>query len=225
MGCATCQNVSQGAAVIVPAGSIHKDSQSTVGKEVSNVQSHRPDSNDSKGNYLETMVNEINLVRTQPKDFSNKISKVVNMIHVVDNKNVLIFDDAIQIEIGRGKEAFMSCIQYLNTKAKVVQPLTHINDLVLPFPSETGDLVLSKDYLTNELEKINNKVEGKYSIIDFQYDISPNPIISTLLQVVDDTSSSLKRRKNILNKHAKYIGISYGLMKKNIYCFYLVFAN
>lgn len=225
MGCAICQNITQGAGLSVPAGSIHKDSQSTVGKQISNVQTHHPDQNDSNGNYVEMMVNEINLARTQPKTFLNKISKVINMIHTINENNVLIYDDEIQIEIGRGKKAFLSCIQYLNTKAKVNLPLTHIKELVLPFPHEKEDLILNKDYLTNELEKLNNQVEGKYSIIDFQYDISPNPIISTLIQIVDDTSSSLKRRKNILNKHAKYIGISYGLMKKNIYCFYLVFAN
>lgn len=170
------------------------------------------------------MLNEINLARSNPKAFAIKISKVLNKIQCVEDKQMLIYDDELQIEVAKGGEAFESCIYYLNNKYKETPPLILINELKIPFPKDKNQM-LNRDYLGSQLEKKIKEVEGKYTIIDFQYDITPNPSISILIQVVDDSESLLQRRKNILNKNAKYVGITCECLKKDIMCFYLVFAH
>ena len=66
----------------------------------------------------------------------------------------------------------------------------------IPFPKDTN-LILDKDYISKCIENIKSTTNNRYDIFDFQYDISPNPVLSTMIQVVDDTNSNYQRRKNI----------------------------
>ena len=54
--------------------------------------------------------------------------------------------------------------------------------------------------------------------------MTPNPVLSTIVQVVDDSDSQYQRRGNIMSENVKYVGISYGEIKKGVFCFYLLFA-
>ena len=97
-------------------------------------------------------------------------------------------------------------------------------ELKIPFPKENISLCLDKNYINQSIDTIRNNVKNKFEIYDFQYDISPNPVLSTVVQVVDDTNADLQRRNNIMSDVIKYVGISCGEVKKDIYCFYLLFG-
>jgi hypothetical protein len=98
------------------------------------------------------------------------------------------------------------------------------DELKIPFPKDNIDLCLDKNYISKSIDTIRENVKNKFEIYDFQYDISPNPVISTIIQVVDDTNSNYQRRNNIMSDVIKYVGISFGEVKKGIYCFYLLFG-
>ena len=75
------------------------------------------------------------------------------------------------------------------------------------------------------LNKKYEQIKNEYNILGFHYDIcSNNTEISSILQLVDDDiENNLTRRKNILNRNVKYVGISYVNIKENIICYYLLF--
>ena len=63
-------------------------------------------------------------------------------------------------------------------------------------------------------------------MVNFHYDIMiPNPELSVMLQVVDDTNSSYQRRNNIFNEDVQYVGISLGKIHNDLLCFYFVFGK
>ena len=171
------------------------------------------------------MLNEINNVRENPKEYSSKVDNLIPLIknNSSNNKLFLIYDD-IKIELKKGEEAFRECIHYLNNISMPLRPIELVEELSIPFPYDNIKLCLDRNYIGNCIEEIKRKTNNKYEIFDFQYDISPNPVLSTSIQVIDDTNSNYQRRNNILSENIKYIGISYGEIKKGIYCFYLLFA-
>ena len=103
-----------------------------------------------------------------------------------------------------------------------MNPIRLVDDLAIPFPINNPKQCLNKEYIGECIERIKSKVQ--YEIYDFQYDISPNPVLSTIVQVVDDSDSQYQRRGNIMSENVKYVGISYGEIKKGVFCFYLLFA-
>ena len=108
------------------------------------------------------------------------------------NKTFLVYDDDIKIELKKGTTAFKACIDYLNGKTiSQLEPIELIEELKIPFPSDNTALCLDKGYISKHIDIIRDKVKNKYEIYDFQYDISPNPVLSTVIQVVDDTTHLL----------------------------------
>ena len=173
--------------------------------------------------FARLMLDEINLARTDPKKYSMKLKNLLHLIKTnpTNNKIYLLYDDDVKIELKKGGAAFKSCIKYLKN-APSVSPIRLIDDLAIPFPKNNPKQCLNKEYIGECIEKIKSKV--KYEIYDFQYDISPNPVLSTIVQVVDDSDSQYQRRGNIMSENVKYVGISYGEIKKGVFCFYLLFA-
>ena len=195
-----------------------------------NNNNNQPQSNNPKlpfTNFEVLMLNEINSVRINPKNYSLKLKNLMPMINSNQTKNkiFLVYDDDIKIELKKGTTAFKACIDYLNGKTiSQLEPIELIEELKIPFPSDNTALCLDKGYISKHIDIIRDKVKNKYEIYDFQYDISPNPVLSTVIQVVDDTNANFQRRNNIMSDAIKYVGISYGEIKKGIYCFYLLFA-
>ena len=73
---------------------------------------------------------------------------------------------------------------------------------------------------------MNKKMKDQFYIRGFHYDINiNNPEYSTLMQIIDDYNSNGQRRCQILDKDIKYVGISSGRIKDNLYCIYVVFAS
>ena len=101
------------------------------------------------------------------------------------------------------------------------------NELCLPFPKVNISDCNRESYLTSMLSLKNEELKKcGIEMVNFHYDIMiPNPELSVMLQVVDDTNSSYQRRNNIMSDVIKYVGISFGEVKKGIYCFYLLFAK
>ena len=181
----------------------------------------------SFSNFELLMLNEINSVRINPKNYSLKLKNLIPMIdaNVHNKKPFLVYDDDVKIELNKGIEAFNACIDFLcNQNSISLEPMEFKEELKIPFPKDNISLCLDKNYINQSIDTIRNNVQNKFEIFDFQYDISPNPVISTIVQVVDDTNADFQRRNNIMSDVIKYVGISCGEVKKDIYCFYLLFG-
>jgi hypothetical protein len=172
------------------------------------------------------MLKEFNFIREDPSRYADKLKTFSSFIKhdPKTNKAIFCIPRTIKINLSNGKEAFNKCIENLKTYSPL--PLLELkSDLEFPFPFDTPELCSNKDYLTSKFIEMNIKLKGRYSLLGFHYDINVNnPEISTLMQIVDDNNSNGQRRKQILSRDVRYMGISSGTLRDNIICVYVVFA-
>lgn len=174
-----------------------------------------------------TMLNEINEARSNPMGYIDKVLKLKKRIRILDNNQYYldIEDSTIQIKLLQGLEAFDNCIEFLQ-KVQPLHSLKMKEDLKIPFPLQTPEICTDKDYIRSILIFKTTELHSVIKIIDFHYDICvPNPELSVILQIIDDTNSNFQRRKNIFNYKAKNVGITHGIMNSELSCYYLMFAE
>ena len=169
---------------------------------------------------------KINEIRSNPFALVNTINKHVSQIHTHKNQPYFVADKNNYIKLFKGKDTFYECIKFLQ-KQKSLPVLTLKDELSLPFPELNVSNCNKESYLTPMINAKNEELK-KHNIkmVNFHYDIMiPNPELSVMLQVVDDTNSSYQRRNNIFHEDAKYIGISLGRIQHDLLCFYFVFGK
>lgn len=177
------------------------------------------------------MLREINLARTDPLLYIQKIKQLKNKNIQNQHKNFLSVGDSnnLSLKLFKGKESFDNCIAFLEAvskEKKKLSPLIMNDNLKVPFPVQSPLLCVDKEYIKNIILFKTGELEGKMNIIDFHYDVcASDPELSTLMQIIDDTNCDFQRRKNIFNPKAKYIGISEGNIKQGLSCYYLMFAE
>jgi hypothetical protein len=172
------------------------------------------------------MLEEFNLVRENPQNYAQKIKSYCSYIKFSPKINQTVFNIPKIIKINlKNQQAFDKCIESLS-QYKPVPRLELREELKFDYPYEKPELCTDKGYLNNNFMEMNMRVKNKFSVLGFHYDININdPEISTLLQVVDDNNSNGQRRKQILDKDVRYVGISSGFLRDNIICIYVVFAS
>lgn len=170
------------------------------------------------------ILSEINKARDNPWTYAEKINSLLTNIETINGKQLLNYNDKVKIQLTKGKESFNDCIKYLQERKMQLPPFIFKEELKISFPIDKPDKCIDPLYLNNILS--DKSVHCKdYTLVDFQYDLSPTPELSTIIQIVDDTNSRLQRRKNIFSASIKYVGINYGKMNDDVYCFYLLFAK
>ena len=172
------------------------------------------------------MLKEINLARTNPSQYAEKIREYIKNINTND-KGKHFFNSNLycKIKLPRGKEAFEECITYM----KNLIPLNELilkEELKFPFPESNPSLSTNRGYITSTLLDLANNLRDKFEINWFHYDNNIcNAEISTVLQLVDDSNSNTERRKHILDEKVKYVGVNVGKVNKDIHCIYLIFGS
>ena len=172
------------------------------------------------------MLKEINLARTDPLSYAKTIEKLKEKIVTVDNNTYL--NVGISLKLSKGAERFDNCVNYLKalSKKKKLEPLRMNEQLKVPFPIQTPLLCIDKDYIKNIILFKIEELQGKIRYIDFHYDIClSNPELSTMMQIIDDTNSNFQRRNNIFNPKARTVGITEGIIRQDMSCYYLMFAE
>ena len=176
------------------------------------------------------MLREINKARTNPLSYIDKIEQLKKCIVTKNNHSFLLIKNKnkININLNKGVQSFNNCVAYLrtlSTKPKL-SPLVMKEELKVPFPINSPELCVNKDYIRNVIVFKTEENRDKFSIIDFHYDICYDNIeLSVILQIIDDTNSNYQRRKNIFNPKARYIGITEGNLWDYMKCYYLLFAE
>lgn len=94
----------------------------------------------------------------------------------------------------------------------------------MPVPDEAANWA-KKEVITVLITNLKNDNTGKYTGYGFHFDLGmSDPVLSLVLQIVDDNNFKGQRRYNILSGTYKYIGISYKKSGKTKFCSYLTFA-
>ena len=201
-----------------------KNYASKYQKEISNI-------NYITSNLSFSLYEIINKIRTNPKDFIDKIKIYKEKIIRKDYQFLLPIEKEIFITLNRGPKAFDEAIEYLN-KLEPMNSLIMKNELKIDIDNTINNFEMNFTSFSF-LEKIikNKKKEleknkKNYKIEGFHYDKSTNNAeISAILQIVDDNMGDCSRRKNLLNPHFTYVGISCVNIKENVFCYYMLFAN
>jgi len=174
---------------------------------------------------------QINKLRNNCLSYSKKIEFFSKFIEEING------DKFLAIEMGEytsncslveGLPAFKEAITFMEKFYKdnsSLNRLTHINELKIPFPKDLT-LVNNIDYIKYRTEGIKKKLEGQYDVTGFTYDITyKDAEITTIMQIVDDNYGNKNRRKNLLNKEIKYIGINCKELNDGQYAVYILLAK
>ena len=118
----------------------------------------------------------------------------------------------------KGDSAFDEAIEFLK-KTEPMKKLIYNPDFVIDLPKNEKDII-SGDYLGNQ---IKIKIENGFDIKSFWKDIVKDKETSFILTVVDDSGKSAgNKRRDILNKNNKYIGISSIKIGKSFACYVVI---
>ena len=160
--------------------------------------------------YPKLVLNLINQIRQNPKEYANIIEESTkNIVEEKNEENLkdikLIYKSELKVALVRGEPAFLEAAEELRNM-EPIEPLEFREDNCLSLPDNLEDYDNS-DYLKNKVrEKLDNNI---YINVFYKENVS-NPDISVLLMIVDDRNkkNAGKKRKAILNKNFKYIGIT-----------------
>jgi hypothetical protein len=166
-------------------------------------------------NYPETLLKIINIIRTQPQLYAEKVDYAVRYIKIENQiisdkitgqKQTIekpIFKKKVKVALNKGESVFYETSKRLREMISI-PPLEMNNNLLINLPNTKKEIYDNK-YLIKQAEKIKQK-----SSLEFFYkDLIKEPNISALLMVVDDTEKNdFKKRDIILNPDLKYVGIN-----------------
>ena len=167
-------------------------------------------------NYPKDVVEYINQIRHNPKDFIKDVQNAIPFIEKYKNK--LIYNGNTRVYLNQGQKIFLEAIQCLNeTNA--------MNDLVL---NEEISIELPNENEINDDDFFKNKIlaQRKIKKIERYYrEAIKDPYVGVLMMVVDDTNKNQgEKRKTILDPSLNKVGIKCKLYG-NKFLAYLTFGK
>jgi hypothetical protein len=182
----------------------------------------------TKFDFSYELLKEFNMARTDPKNYAKKVEEHISFIKKTDNFCYFLYgtekDKFPKVNLAKGEESFRECITYLENMQSV-GPLQLSEDIVIKVPEKTEEMN-NKEKIGNLILEKKKYIKDSYKTFHFHYDHGYNIAeISAVLQIVDDTNSSLQRRNNILTRKHEYLGVSIGKIQKNRFIIYVTFAS
>ena len=186
----------------------------------------------------EDLFNEINELRTDPKNYIKKIQLVRTYITESNNKDnwnemttpkswikqikyKIDISNICKVGLNKGQEQFDAVCFVLNT-LQGMDCVEFQQDLCIELPDEL-EKIANREDISKVLSDISNI--GKYKDLSFHYDIGiNNSIVSTVLQIIDDSPFRGLRMKNLVKSSKRYIGISVKIIE-DIRCVYILMAE
>ena len=170
-------------------------------------------------NFANDLLNEINLFRSNPKQYSEKIRS--HMAYIKPEKDKIIYDNGdTKIFLLKGQEAFNQCNQILLNTSPLNQ-LELSEDIKIEVPDDPELQIKSYNKL-QALIKSNFPENKISSSIDLG---APNPEAIVVLQLVDDNKNNGIRRTNLLDNSFLHLGVSIKKGKSKNCTIYLTFSD
>ena len=167
-----------------------------------------------KNQYSQRVFELINLIRLNPQGYSKTVLDNIKYIsfesieetnknnEMKEIKEFPVFKKKVKVKLYRGEECFLEAADFL-TNTPPMDELKFNEDIIIPLPDNEKDLK-NPEFIKKKVEEIKS-----HSNINAYYkEYIKNPEIAVLLMIIDDTEKSdRKKRKSILNKEFKNIGI------------------
>ena len=178
------------------------------------------DLNDKYADYPYKIVELINNIREDPVGYADTIEQAIQNIVLEEDKDDpsvkrLIYKKKIKVALTNGESAFKEAIDYLRTLTPL-PPLVFSLEKCIPLPN-TEEEMKDHSFLRNQVKTLREKT----NIDVFFKDLIKIPEISGLLMIVDDTNKNAgKKRKALLSKELKYIGVSSKFIGKTFVAYF-----
>ena len=170
-----------------------------------------------KNDYNTRMVDLINKLRTNPKEYAkiilSNIQYIQKRVKITadditgqnEEKEEIFFQKKIKVELYRGEIAFFETAEFLN-KLKPLKELKVKEEIKMNLLPETEDQILNdKILIKNQLDEIKKR----FNINAFFKDNLRNPEIGLMLMIIGDNKNSQNKKRNtILNPDFKYIAVN-----------------
>ena len=148
------------------------------------------------------MLKEINLVRTNPKEYAIKLKDLCkNIIHEDNFEFLISYSFNKKIPLKNGSKVFYDTIDYLN-QLEPLNELQYCEDIKIQFDnkiSDKEDFIINNENIESLLIKHRFQILQNYKNCAFNIDNIPDPILSIVFQIIDDMFNH-ERRNVILNK-------------------------
>ena len=178
------------------------------------------DKNLKYSNYPQKMLELINKIREDPVSYADIIDNSIQNIIEDQDKNdeskiKKIYKNKVKVALNRGEPAFEEAAEELRNMESL-PPLELKSDICVPLPEDIEDI--KNSYYLREQVKL---LREKSNIDVFFKDLIKIPEVSALLMIVDDSEKNPgKKRKAVLNKEFKYIGISSKFIGKTFIAYF-----
>ena len=170
-----------------------------------------------KNDYNTRMVDLINKLRTNPKEYAkiilSNIQYIQKRVKITadditgqnEEKEEIFFQKKIKVELYRGEIAFFETAEFLN-KLKPLKELKVKEEIKMNLLPETEDQILNdKILINNQLDEIKKR----FNISAFFKDNLRNPEIGLMLMIIGDNKNSQNKKRNaLLNPDYKYIAVN-----------------
>ena len=172
----------------------------TVNQTISYISTENPTIDYFENAFLR----EINLVRTNPKEYANKLKELTKNIYKEDtneyyypNKNI----SNEKILLKNGSQVFYNTINYL-------QNLQPVNKLLwneeLKIEHYDKNVIFTKENLGKIILQKRLSLLKTYNNCFFNIDIFKDPILSILFQITDDDFNQVRRNAIINKNYSKF---------------------
>jgi hypothetical protein len=171
--------------------------------------------------YPEKMINLINKIRQNPREYADVIEDSIQNITTEDNaidpnKPKLIYKEKVKVALIKGEQAFREAAQELRNM-RPIPPLEFKEEMCIPLPDNEKEFKDS-NYLRSKVKELLSK---NVRINVFFKEMVKLPHVSVLLMIVDDNGkNSGKKRRALLNENFKYIGITYRFIGKTFISYF-----
>ena len=186
-------------------------------KEKTNISISSVISSLYKNDYNTRMVDLINKLRTNPKEYAkiilSNIQYIQKRVKITadditgqnEEKEEIFFQKKIKVELYRGEIAFFETAEFLN-KLKPLKELKVKEEIKMNLLPETEDQILNdKILIKNQLDEIKKR----FNISAFFKDNLRNPEIGLMLMIIGDNKNSQNKKRNaLLNPDYKYIAVN-----------------
>ena len=195
-----------------------KENNNNISQSVSSFQ---------KNDYITRILDLINKIRKNPKEYSKTILENIQYIRnkvkiLVDedtgkNEEIveIFFQKKVKVELYEGEIAFIKTANFLK-KLKPMNELIYNDDIKINIPDD----ILFTDDKRNIIKQLNN-MKKNYNISAFFKDKVKNPEIGLMLMIIGDYKNSENKKRNaILNPKNKFIGINYKFIKDSFVSYF-----
>ena len=176
--------------------------------------------NEKYANYPDKIVELINNIREDPVGYADTVEQSIQDIVTEEDKEDptikrLIYKKKLKVALTKGEPAFHEAIEYLRSLSPL-PPLEFSQEKCIPLP-DTEEQLNDHTFLRNQVKALREKTK----IDVFFKDLIKIPEISGLLMIVDDTNKNAgKKRKALLNKELKYIGVNSKFIGKTFVAYF-----